>query len=449
MILNTVVAMVVAVFSARNGPCQPALGFDPHQPASKTSHDQRGHGKFLLLSDEVLAMGFFGDFARRDARNSQPQAESAAEAAAAAYSAAGKSMRRLARIKRNAGNAGDTGVAKSGSDGSMVGADIALASPPPKKTSRPKGFTLVELLVVIAIIGTLVGLLLPAVQSAREAARRTQSLSNLKQIGIAMHLFHDASRHFPAGFKSITTGSWAGGSNDAVPESGPGWSFFAFILPFTEESALHQRIRFDLPITDPLNKAARETPVSVFVDPGDTSPRLIDVTDSGSPPANASAPTVICQAAVCSYAGSLGTLMYEQQPFTGVFHRNSRVRLSDISDGASKTIGVGERMSRHTRSSWAGVVPGQELVYASESPQYRPAEPSWNWRPAITSVLVHVRSSVPSLQGSPGGFIGPYRAGTQFLNMDGSCRLIGEETAPEVFRALCTRAGGEVVPTGY
>ena len=394
-------------------------------------------------------MGVFRDFARLDATKSQPQAESAAEAAAAAYSAAGKSMRRLARIKRHGGNAVDTDVAKSSNAGSIAGPEITAVSPPLAKRSSRNGFTLVELLVVIAIIGTLVGLLLPAVQSAREAARRTQSLSNLKQIGIALHLFHDSNRHFPAGFKSTTTGSWAGGSNDAVPESGPGWSFFAFILPFMEESALHGRIRFDLPITDPLNQAARETPVAVFVDPGDTSPRLIDVTDSGSPPANTSTPTVICQAAVCSYAGSLGTLMYEQQPFTGVFHRNSRVRLSEISDGASKTIGVGERMSRHTRSSWVGVVPGQELVYASESPQYRSAEPSWNWRPAITSVLVHVRSSAPSLQGSPGGFIGPYRAGTQFLNMDGSCRLIGEETAPEVFRSLCTRAGGEAVPTGY
>lgn len=309
----------------------------------------------------------------------------------------------------------------------------------------PRGFTLVELLVVIAIVATLIGLLLPAVQSAREASRRTQSLVNLRQIGIALHCYHDVRRSLPPGFRSTTTGSWAGGSNDAVPESGPGWSMFALLLPFLEEEALFDTIRFDLPISDPLNKTARETSVRVFVDPGDTGPRLIDITDSGSPPANSTAPTVLCQASVCSYAGSLGTLMYEQQPFTGVFHRNSRVRLSEISDGTSKTIGIGERMSRHTRSSWVGVVPGQELVYAPESPQYRASEPSFNWRPAITAMLVHVRSSAPSLQGSPGGFIGPYSAGTNFLNMDGSCRLISGDTAPEVFRALCTRAGGETV----
>jgi prepilin-type N-terminal cleavage/methylation domain-containing protein len=308
------------------------------------------------------------------------------------------------------------------------------------------GFTLVELLVVIAIIGTLVGMLLPAVQGAREAARRTQSLSNLKQIGLALHNYHDANRTLPPGFRSTTTGSWGGGSNDAVPESGPGWSFFSLILPYCEETALHSTIRFDRPITDPVNKAARETNVALFIDPGDTAPRLIDVTDSGSPPATTNAPTELTKAAVCSYVGSLGTLAYEEQPFNGVFHRNSKIRFSNISDGLSKTIGIGERMSRHTRSSWVGVVPGQELVFAPESVRYRPSELSFSWRPAITSVLVHVRTSPPSPQASsPGGFVGPYSAGTNFLNMDGSCRLINAETPAEVFRAMCERADGKAI----
>jgi len=307
------------------------------------------------------------------------------------------------------------------------------------------GFSLVELLVVIAIIGVLVGMLLPAVQGAREAARRNGSLSNLKQIGLALHSYHDSHRSLPAGFRSTTTGTWPGGNNDPVPESGPGWSFFASLLPYLEETSLQSAARFDLPITDAANTAARETTVPVFIDPGDTAARLINVTDSGSPPADSNATTTLCQAAVCSYAGNIGTEVYEKLPFTGVFHRNSRIRLADVTDGLSKTIAVGERMSRHTQSSWVGVVPGQELVYAPESPRFNAAAPSFNWRPAITSVLVHVRSSAPSRTGSPGGFVGPYTAGTQFLNLDGSCRLISEATAPDLFRALCTRAGGELV----
>lgn len=393
-------------------------------------------------------MAGFNDGA--SARGSTSQSGSAAEAAAAALARAGKSMRRLARFKKPAGHTLDRGLApplgELGSAAPMTNdGGLSLAC---RRHRRP-GFTLVELLVVIAIIGVLMALLLPAVQSVRDSSRRMQSLSNLKKMGLALHAHHGVKRRFPPGFRSTTTGNWAGGSNDAVPESGPGWSFLALILPYLEESVLFDRIRFDLPITDPLNESARETIVPVFVDPGDTSPRLIEITDSGTPPAAGIAPSVLCEAAVCSYAGSLGTLMYEQQPFTGVFHRNSRVRIQDITDGTTNTMGIGERMSRHTRSSWVGVIPGQELVYAQESPQYRKAEPSFNWRPAITAVLVHVRSSAPSVQGSPGGFVGPYRAGTQFLNMDGSCRLISADIAADVFRALCTRAGNEVISDDY
>ncbi len=299
------------------------------------------------------------------------------------------------------------------------------------------GFTLVELLVVIAIVGVLIGLLLPAVQSARGAARRMSSLNNLKQMGLALHTYHDGKRRLPPGFTSTTTGPWPGGSNDPVPESGPGWSFFAEILPFMEETSLHGQIDFSKRIDHADNQVARETIVAAYVDPGDTSPKLIDVKDTSQ--------GTMFQAAVCSYAGCLGTKAYEELPFTGVFHRNSKIRFDDITDGLSKTIGIGERMSRHTQSSWVGVTPGQQLVHAQESPKYPSA--AGDKRPAITAVLCHVRTSVPSLTGSPGGFVGPHSAGTQFLNMDGSCRLINAETTPAVFRALCTRTAepGEVL----
>ena len=303
--------------------------------------------------------------------------------------------------------------------------------------SGPAAFTLIELLVVIAVIGVLVGLLLPAVQQARGAARRMSSLNNLKQMGIALHTYHDGRRRLPPGFTSTVTGAWPGGSNDPVPESGPGWSFFAEILPFMEEATLAEQIDFEKLITHADNQAARETIVPAFVDPGDTAPKLIDIKDS---PTNS-----LAQAAVCSYAGCLGTLAYEEQPFTGVFHRNSRVRLDDITDGTSKTIGIGERMSRHTETSWCGVTPGQKMYYSPESPNYDPNDLGKKERPAIVSILVHVRSSTPSLTGSPGGFIGPHQAGTQFLNLDGSCRLINEDTSVEVFKALCTRSNGEPV----
>src|ERR1700712_2295589 len=102
-----------------------------------------------------------------------------------------------------------------------------------------RAFTLVELLVVIAIIGVLVALLLPAIQAAREAARRSQCKNNLKQIGLALHNFESARRSFPPGFTSTPKNNVVNAEG-----TGPGWGWGAHILPYLEESSLFQQIDF-------------------------------------------------------------------------------------------------------------------------------------------------------------------------------------------------------------
>lgn len=323
-----------------------------------------------------------------------------------------------------------------------------------KPMSPRPAFTLIELLVVIAILAILIGLLLPAVQKVREAASRLKCLNNLKQIGLGLHNYHAAYGHFPPGFTASTTPTTSLQQSDFTP----GWSFFYHILPHIGQENLHRSINPKLSILDPANKAGRETIVPIYVCPSDDIPRLINITDSGNTtwippntfayPSPSSPLTVLGQASVSSYAGCLRTLGYEEQPFTGVFHRNSKIRVGDITDGSSNTIGVGERTSRFSTNSWVGPVWQQETVYAPTAPRYNPSQPSFQCRATTTAVLVHVR--ITSLQpnhpdNSSGSFFSSHSGGSQFLNMDGSCRFISSSVSIENYRALCSRNGGEVL----
>src|SRR5947209_10191645 len=128
---------------------------------------------------------------------------------------------------------------------------------------RSRGFTLVELLVVIAIIGVLVALLLPAVQAAREAARRMSCSSNLRQLGLAMHSYHDTHKILP-----YTTAAW-GPSGVTNSVDNRGWSWNSFILPYIEQQAMYSQINFGDFVPVGNNRLLIRNPIPIAVCPSD------------------------------------------------------------------------------------------------------------------------------------------------------------------------------------
>jgi prepilin-type N-terminal cleavage/methylation domain-containing protein/prepilin-type processing-associated H-X9-DG protein len=332
-----------------------------------------------------------------------------------------------------------------------------LSSPPsasgPAALRARRGFTLVELLVVIAIIGVLVGLLLPAVQSAREAARRAQCSNNLKQVGLALHAFHASSGRFPAAF-ATTTASGSVNWRTMTPRPSdfePGWSFFVSILPFIENATLFDQLDLAKPILDGTNSVALSDAalMPTYVCPSDASPRLVDVLDYGpssAATALSGAGTVLGRAPVSSYAGVLGTSDHEHNgAFDGVFFRNSRIRMGQITDGASQTVCVGERMSRMAEATWLGSITDSEVAHADGWWQRLGySHRSQNYRPTNCHTTCHIRSSKPNqADNSPSGFFSPHPNGCNFLNVDGSVRSITNEVDLNTFRALATRATGD------
>ena len=294
-------------------------------------------------------------------------------------------------------------------------------------STRRRGFTLIELLVVIAIIAILVSLILPAVQNAREAARRTQCKGNLKQIGLALQNYHSNHTMFPPGWVGATPGI----GHDPFGMNGFGWG--TLLLPELDQANLYRKFDFKKMINDdstsPINnESLLATKLPVFLcasDPDDNDWTII----------HASGTHALAQVASCNYIGIYGVNDFWCGPGfqckdTGPLFQNSSVKTSDIRDGTSNSVIVTERRNNafnawygnNVRATWSGVIP--EAL-------------------DILEVYLSEMDEGPSGELDDEDGSSYHGKSAHFLFCDGRVKLISGHLDLRVFKGLATISGNE------
>ncbi len=341
--------------------------------------------------------------------------------------------------------------------------------------SARQGFTLIELLVVIAIIAILIGLLLPAVQKVRDAAARAQCANNLKQIGLALHSYHDANGMFPPGYIDGNTNASATPDNDI----GPGWGWASLILPFVEEGNVYNQINFKVGIGVGVNAQISQQPLKVYLcpaDPGSQLPLVLYFWNGGGSMTVAPANYVGCNgweecfsnsggngqgAGADGLSGGLG------QAGDGLFYRNTHNTFANVTDGLSNTIFVGERCITHSPVTWTGAVTGAMTPAFMATTPWTPPNTPPSQAPSgpngsaydnadYDEALVLGHCNATHLPSADTPFFDPDTfwsmhtgRGANFLFGDGSVHFLTSSISPYTYQYMATIAGGEAFPADW
>jgi prepilin-type N-terminal cleavage/methylation domain-containing protein len=324
------------------------------------------------------------------------------------------------------------------------------------KNRMRRGFTLIELLVVIAIIAILIALLLPAVQQAREAARRTQCKNNLKQLGLALHNYADVFSLFPPGCVNINPGAAAPDLN--LDTDLGNWAWSSFLLPQIEQGPLFNQLdinRLSMPqsIDIPANLQAMTQPLAAFRCPTDTGPsvntgrRFIGITN-----------TTLQSLALSSYIGVNSSGELRRAPgnasgaANGMFYMNSAVSFRDIPDGTSNTAIVGERCwqlhttNASTQTLNAGVVFGTRGTRQNSEKGLADALGSGRYKLNFTAFWP-----------APGGsqatarrvFGSRHTGGAHFVLGDGAVRFVSENIDADMDQSIQTLKTDSVIDSTW
>lgn len=335
------------------------------------------------------------------------------------------------------------------------------------KSRTSVGFTLVELLVSIAIIGLLIALLLPAVQAAREAARRTQCVNNLKQLGLALHNYEAALQAFPAGYLSDRHADPA--PDPITWDAAPGWGWGALVLPYVEQAAIRSQVSLDQPLWRPEYQTLVTTKLPGFLCPSATggNEAFVVVDESGAPLSKDGRTIELAHSHYVASHGQescWGDMSGPDGGFDGdtsriadgPFYRNSQVRIKDVTDGLSNTVFLGEHTSLLSDKTWVGALPGAFVHPKLESPDNAPES-------AATLVFAHSGPAAGETDALGNPIIHPpnfptlhvcqmqseHPGGANLMMGDASVRFIADGVHLETYAAMTSIAEEEVVDAPF